>query len=570
MATAKHLGAYDSQELGKFLQTQSGMNLVVYGSNALATQSTLISKADLVAQQQAGTMQGSSLSLGGEEWDHTVIELGKDKDIAKAQTDIIMEFVAKPDYEFTKNQGGGRFQTKRIKGDRQALFDLHQEESGDNHLHIASFRWAIDGNSVCPQDSLKDKYVRQAWITIINEKLKEADLPLISGFNTAITTTNTKSSTLTQQQTAQVLNNQSTIEEVVENHIAPINKDTLADTLDKEEKELAILMEQAKVKKDNIQKLQQAKNVIDEYPLLKAEVVNLKAVIDSNIIAITDLNEKLTTISNNFDSLQKGYDELATSNMSLQESLAEEQEQRKNAEQEIELKDEELLKATNDIEDLSRKNKDLVSVNNGLKSDLSQEQAIREQLEEQNQSLLADLNKVKAELEQAKNSNIELKESNADLKNANADLKAELQNVRAEEKAKYEAIIKAEVAKAVAEESKRNATMWAEKEGKYKKQIKSQQKTIDKQKEHLSTFDTLLNTVNGFFDDLTNSVSNLFKKVDGKDKLTEPEKKEIKSTVDNVNKQAKITKEQIIEKMAKSRAELQELIKEESKQNKPK
>lgn len=528
------------------------------------------SECDLVNLSSIGKEQSPTAKT----WTPAIWELDGNTDIAKQQAEIIKEFIANPDYNFNKIQGGGRPNTLNvIKGKRELHFGEHYDV-GNNHLHTLHYNYSISPNGTTnnKDDIVSKSEARAGFLKAINERLQNANLPTIKALMLNLRQDKDKASETTKAQVIEAVEEKKTYDEYKADvsHTYQINPVAVNDELNRLQAEFALVEEQQKKRLQSLQQLKEANEVALKYNSLVDETAKQKTKIEELNSNVSDLNEKLTTISNNFDSLQKGFNELADSNMSLQESLEEEQELRKNAEQEILLKDEELLIATKDIDDLSKKNKDLVDTNNGLKTELTQEQAIREQLEEQNQSLLADLNKFKAELEQAKNSNIELKESNADLKNANADLKADLQNIKAEEKAKYEAIIKSEVAKAVAEESKRNATMWADKEGKYKKQIKSQQKTIDKQKEHLTAFDTLLNTVNGFFDDLTNSVSNLFKKVDSKDKLTEPEKKEIKATVDNVNKQANITKELIKARMAEHTADTKDLTKEESKQNKPK
>lgn len=282
MATAIYKGSYTSQELQQKFLTPSFENLIVYKTQQPAASSTLITKQDLVIGQANGQYTGSVLrGATGKEWDHTIWELNADPQIAQAQADIILDFSANPDYHIEKNQGKGRIQRIDIKGERQTLYDFHQEpDGGVNHLHTLTFANAIDGNKVITADPFYQTYVRRRFLEEVNSRLEKANLPVINEFQYENTSNNPNSQpgTVAKSQAAELVNGQKTLDEILESPaFKPVDKDHINISLQTEEAELAKLVERTKEQQALVQKLKQAAEVSDKYNLLVANVEAITA-----------------------------------------------------------------------------------------------------------------------------------------------------------------------------------------------------------------------------------------------------------------------------------------------------
>lgn len=276
MATMKLLSSKDDQATANFLLTLSGRSLMLMkdtGEEAV-TPDNYLTKEKLYDQIAKGDLSGNLKEKTGEMYDHMVVELGTNKDYALKASEVILNRFKNPNLQFVKNQGGGRVQVKNITGQKEIMYELHQENNGEMHLHILVSRYAIDGKTVNPQDSQKDKYVRQTYLDKINEDLSIEGLKPLSDFTTSITPSNSalpKASITTQNEAKEVINAEDTSKaiEAIDFQNVSISDSVIDDTLAKAEKDLAQLIETAKKKAEEIKQIKAAQTVLSQNEALK-------------------------------------------------------------------------------------------------------------------------------------------------------------------------------------------------------------------------------------------------------------------------------------------------------------
>lgn len=276
MATMKLLSSKDDQATANFLLTLSGRTLTLMKDNGEepVTPDNYLTKQKLYDSIAKGDLSGNLKDKEGEMYDHMVVELGTNKDYALKASEVILNRFKNPNLQFVKNQGGGRVQVKNITGQKEIMYELHQENNGEMHLHILVSRYAIDGKIVNPQDSQKDKYVRQTYLDKINEDLAIQGLKPLSDFTTSITPSNSalpKASITTQNEAKEVINAEDTSKaiEAIDFQNVSISDTVIDDTLAKAEKDLAQLIETAKKKAEEIKQIKAAQTVLNQNEALK-------------------------------------------------------------------------------------------------------------------------------------------------------------------------------------------------------------------------------------------------------------------------------------------------------------
>jgi DNA repair exonuclease SbcCD ATPase subunit len=276
MATMKLLSSKDDQATANFMLTLSGRTLMLMKDTGEepVTPDNYLTKEKLYDSIAKGDLSGNLKEKTGEMYDHMVVELGTNKDYALKASEVILNRFKNPNLQFVKNQGGGRVQVKNITGQKEIMYELHQENNGEMHLHILVSRYAIDGKTVNPQDSQKDKYVRQTYLDKINEDLAIQGLKPLSDFTTSITPSNSalpKASITTQNEAKDVINSEDTNKaiEAIDYQNVSISDTVIDDTLAKAEKDLAQLIETAKKKAEEIKQIKAAQTVLSQNEALK-------------------------------------------------------------------------------------------------------------------------------------------------------------------------------------------------------------------------------------------------------------------------------------------------------------
>lgn len=540
MATMKLLSSKDDQAVANHLQTQSGLDLKNLATAQPVADTGYLTKQQVFDDIAKGNLKGNLKEPDGESYDHIVVELGTNADYAEKASQVILNRFQNPDLSFVKNQGGGRIQEKNVTGQKEVLFDLHKEANGEYHLHVLVFRYSIDGKTVNPQDSQKDKYVRAKYLQKINEDLEEAGLTKLRDFSTSITSPNAnmpKASITTQNEVKQVLSGEMDIEDItLEN--SSITETVLDDSISRKEKSLAQLIEQAKKETEELNQLKAAQAVLDDNKNLVRVVATLK---ESNSLLDDDNKVLQTTVK----TLEKDISEKETQMFEQGNQIQTLIEQVK--EKEAQLKEVEDLQAQSE-EDIEQKQilidsltgelstlKTHVNALTAEKAQVENTLSIRDsQLEQANGSI----NALKQATE-AKDSQIELQ------KELNKQLQERFESQMAEQKRLFEAQIA---------EQKRNFDRQIAEQHKEIESVKSQ--LAEKTKEN-SILKDFVKVVEEKLEQATTLISSL------STRLRAGQKAFINAFVDDTKQVAEFNKnlESTNDEKAKKLAELQELFK---------
>jgi len=406
MATIKLLSSKDDQATANFLLTLSGRTLTLMKDTGEepVTADNYLTKQKLYESIAKGDLSGNLKDKEGEMYDHMVVELGTNKDYALKASEVILARFKNPNLQFIKNQGGGRIQTKNITGQKEIMYELHQENNGEMHLHILVSRYAIDGKVVNPQDSQKDKYVRQTYLEKINEDLAIEGLKPLSDFTTSITPSNSalpKASITTQNEAKEVINAEDTSKaiEAIDFQNVSISDTVIDDTLAKAEKDLAQLIETAKKKAEEIKQIKAAQTVLNQNEALKYTNAQLAEQVNNAKIEIEELSNqkevvetRLKAVSNEVNTIRDTFQ--LPEELPIVEAISEKLQEKENDYQaiveekieletsfknELQVKAEEIAEKEVLIETLEEENKSLqnVQMENGLlKSTIEQKDSV--------------------------------------------------------------------------------------------------------------------------------------------------------------------------------------------------
>lgn len=316
MAIIKLLSSKDDEATKNFLKTESGKDLKTlnkftladiaqYGPDYLTDYDKLLDQKDILFKEtlfnkvNAGELNGRFADKEGEIFDHIVIEFSNDKEYADKASKIILNRLFKPDTTIIKNQGGGKIQEKNITGEKQLLWDLHEERNGDLHLHVLVNRYDIDGNKINPQNSFKDKYVRDKFLNLINEDLHNANLATLNDFTTGITPqtiSQDKPSLATQNVVKEIIRKGGDISDIELGNNS-ISEVALSNEVQRLEKEAATLIEQANRKIQEAKEISKAKEAVDNNKIL----INELSLKDAHIEKIQEQIEQLETLKFNYE-----------------------------------------------------------------------------------------------------------------------------------------------------------------------------------------------------------------------------------------------------------------------------
>jgi myosin heavy subunit len=434
MATMKLLSSKDDQAVANHLKTQSGIELKNLATAEPVTTTGFLTKQKVYDEILTGNLKGNMKEGYGESYDHVVVELGTNADYAQEASKIILNRFQNPNIVVVKNQGNGRVQTKNITGTKEVLFALHQENNGDFHLHVLTFRYAIDGKTVNPQDSQKDKYVRALYLDAINKDLTEAGLAPLRDFTTSITSPNAampKASITTQNEVKDILSGEIDIEDIQLKNTS-ISETVLEDSIAKAEKLLAQTLESAKKQAEEINQLKQAHSVLDDNKALTRAIANLRVTneeLENNNQELKSSNEDL---QNDLAQKETVMFEQGNQIQTLLEQVKEKEAQLKEAEDLQAQSDEDLQQKSILIDSLQSELNTLRTHANALTAEKAQVEntlSIRDsQLEQANGAINA-----LQETSKAKDSQIELQ------KELNKQLQEKFETQMAEQKRLFEA-----------------------------------------------------------------------------------------------------------------------------------
>lgn len=423
-----------------------------------ADPSNIPDKNDLT-QYNSRIKQSSDEDL---EWDSIVVENLPDTDLELIKK-AILDSYSKPDFSWDKDPGQGRaIQKIDVKGERPVYYDLHKDEHG-NHLHLKVFRYSVDKQSgktaFAPNEVPK---VADAQFIYTNEVLKERGLPQLGQINKSFSNQANKPTEETKVQVKDIISQEKTIEQVITKIEATntFDEKTLDLALSADEKELARLLQLAKVKAEEIESKKQAKTIVEENRKLQFLLQEK----DKEVIATKEEYAKLETVANTRNDYLNGVIqvmgitpvELQEQNKTVPEFVKDKLEEKdndyNNLQEEFDDYKAETTKYIEAITEQAKKElaetiskKDIERVNevNAVKADfidkLSAKDVLIGEKEVEIKEKKIETGKVKIELENTKKvkESLEIQvaeghKKNADLLNKNTSLQAEIEKLKAD------------------------------------------------------------------------------------------------------------------------------------------
>lgn len=272
MSTLRYLGRETENQLKDKLETDEGYQFK--DSKTDMPPVALMSKSELTPYNP----QYKKVSELDIEWDSIVIELDKyETNNIEGQVKVICEAYSNPNFTWFKDPGQGRpIKTHNVDGERQVLYDLHEDEHG-YHLHLKVFRWTLNketGNvAPAPNDTAK---VADLQLEFINKKLTEFGFPEIGKSVKAFTNQTNKATEETKIEAVEIATSKKSVDEVIEDiaNRAEFSEQSIATALDDDQKELALLLQKVKQKSAEIETKKEAKRLIDENKRLAFELKN--------------------------------------------------------------------------------------------------------------------------------------------------------------------------------------------------------------------------------------------------------------------------------------------------------